>query len=153
MGRYIHYGHKDFNGHSFVGIKNEMFPRIKPVGGFWASPVDAKYGWKDWCDSEKFIECNKNNSFEFSIDESANIFHIYSVSDLKRLPENKMDSMFSHSMWYCIDFEQCVKMGIDAIELHLSEDRPEDLFNSLYYALYGWDCDSILIMNPNIIKI
>lgn len=33
----------------------------------------------------------------------------------------------------------------DAVEVLISEDR------RLYQQLYGWDCDSILIMNPDIV--
>ena len=40
----------------------------------------------------------------------------------------------------------------DAIELHLSEEVVDDYLESLYFKLYGWDCDSILIMNKDIIK-
>ena len=45
------------------------------------------------------------------------------------------------------DFEKLVSDGVDAIEFFISDD------NKLYWDLYGWDCDSILIMNPNIIKL
>ena len=43
-----------------------------------------------------------------------------------------------------IDFQ--IENGIDAIEFNISNDW------DLYMALYGWDCDSILILNPNIIE-
>ena len=44
-----------------------------------------------------------------------------------------------------IDFESLSK-SYDAIELHLSDSE-----DNLYMMLYGWDCDSILIMNPDVI--
>ena len=40
------------------------------------------------------------------------------------------------------NFEKLVKIGIDAIDVTINE---------FYYLLYGWDCDTTLIMNPNII--
>lgn len=49
------------------------------------------------------------------------------------------------------DFEKAYYLGIDAIELHLSEDESPDGMNGLYWLLYGWDCDSILILNPKIV--
>ena len=45
------------------------------------------------------------------------------------------------------DFEKMVEDGVDAIKLNLSKGDYE-----LYYEFYGWDCDSILIMNPDIIR-
>ena len=46
-----------------------------------------------------------------------------------------------------VDFEQLIANRIDAIEFNLSNDW------GLYMALYGWDCDSTLILNPDVIKI
>lgn len=148
--RYIHYGHTNFEYENFSPVKNKLFG-IKPIGGLWASSMDAKYPWKEWCKSNQFRECNEDNSFKFTLDESANIIHLYSVDDLKKLPKNTSAENLNPLSWYYIDFEKCVEIGIDAIELHLSEDRSDDLFNGLYYTLYGWDCDSILIMNPAVI--
>lgn len=45
-----------------------------------------------------------------------------------------------------LDFEKLRELGIDAIELHLIEN-PE-----LYWTLYTWDCDSVLVMNPDVIE-
>ena len=47
---------------------------------------------------------------------------------------------------YLIDFEECVKQGIGAIELR-------DIWKGLYFPLYGWDCECILILNPEIVEV
>ena len=44
-----------------------------------------------------------------------------------------------------LDFEKLSK-EYDAIEVFISKDE------QLYWDLYGWDCDSILIMNSDIIE-
>lgn len=157
MKEYIHYGHKEFNINSFNEVKNETaILWSKPrTGGLWASSIDAQYGWKQWCENNEFRECNEDNSFKFTLNKNANVFHIYSVKDLKNLPQllKPSDSRLSTNECF-IDFENTLHSGIDAIELHLSEENKDDYNNymdSLYYALYGWDCDSILIMNPEII--
>ncbi len=63
----------------------------------------------------------------------------------------KIETEFSHSSrWITLDFEELSK-SYDGIELHLSEEETEDIFNGLYWKLYGWDCDSILIFNKDII--
>ena len=56
-------------------------------------------------------------------------------------------------MWCCLDFE-LLTYEYDAIELHLSEDNSRgDFMECLYWVLYGWDCDSILIMNPDVVEV
>lgn len=53
---------------------------------------------------------------------------------------------------YCIDFEKCLRLGIDAIELCWYGDEYKDLVNGdLYFELYGWDCDSMVVLNPEAI--
>ena len=44
----------------------------------------------------------------------------------------------------CLDFEKLSK-DYDAIEVI-------DI-GKFYWALYGWDCNSILIMNPDIVEV
>lgn len=140
MDEYIHYGHKEFCQKLFNNVRNiPIFP--KPDGGFWASKVNAKYGWKDWCENNDFRECSDNNCYRFYISEDANILTINSIDDLEPLPKQKTDFVL-----ILLDFEKMLSSGIDAIELNISSDP------RLYMALYGWDCDSILIMNPDVIK-
>ena len=146
---YIHYGHKYFNKLLFDPIKNAMF--VKPRGGLWASPIVAQNGWKDWCEAESFRDCKEDNSFKFEISENANVVHLRSVDDLQELPRNNSLIGYDSINKYWLDFEKMLAGGVDAIEVHISED-PSEWENSLYYALYGWDCDSILVMNPDIIE-
>lgn len=137
---YIHYGHKRFEKNKFEHIKNREY-FTKPYGGLWASPIDAEYGWKDWCKAEDYAECREQNSFTFTLSDSSNIFHIRSVQDLQSLPQQKHEKPLA----YDLDFEEILRSGYDAVELHLSEDR------ELYWELYGWDCDSILVLNKEAI--
>lgn len=145
MVEYVHYGHKEFSKELFQPIKNrEMFS--KPTGGFWASRVNALYGWKDWCKDNDFWDCREDNCFRFFLSENANVLTINSVDDLKGLPKAKQPIPVESSLWdNYLDFEQLLLNGIDAVEVNISSDR------NLYMVLYGWDCDSILIMNPDII--
>ena len=67
---------------------------------------------------------------------------------------SRLDSKYGWEKWaknneidFCdltIDFEKLASR-YDAIEVLISKD------GRLYSALYGWDCDSILILNPNVI--
>jgi len=139
---YIHYGATQYKPELFKPIKNELY-FVKPNGGLWASPVDTDIGWKDWCEQEDFRDCSESESFRFKLDDSANVLIIDSVEQLLNLP--KLESM-SLSSWINLDFERLVKDGIDAIQVNISNDY------DLYYKLYGWDCDSILIMNKDMIQ-
>ena len=142
MKEYIHFGHDHFYREKFQEIKNELY-FCKPKGGLWASPIDAKYGWKDWCEAENFRECSQDNSFAFALKDGAKVYHIRSVSDVKDMPQVNTGI----SVYYIPDFEKMLADGWDAIELHMSE------CGALYWALYGWDCDCILVLNPGIVEV
>lgn len=147
--KYIHYGHSRFKKEVFIKPINQPFC-VKPWGGFWASPADAKWGWKQWCESENFYTNRLTRSFEFTLSPEAKVLHIRSVEDLNGLPGQQCDFM----NWVCLDFEKLMEEGYDAVELHLSEEKRSGSFqDGLYYVLYGWDCDSILVMNPDIIVV
>lgn len=139
---YIHYGHKNFDISRFSPIRNEEY-RNKPHGGLWASRIDAKYGWKEWNEDEQFRECEEENSFKFTLSTNANVLEIHSHKDLSKVPQVKK-SIFNGS--FLPDFEKLLSDGFDTMELFLSED------DELYWDLYGWDCDSILVMNPDVVE-
>lgn len=142
MKTYIHYGHKSFDKDLFTKIANEEL-MTKPTGGLWASDVKAKYGWKDWCKSEHFRDCDKSNSFTFVLSGDAKMLQINCVDDLLDLPkmQNKYSSYVS---WILLDFEK-ISQNYDAIQVNISNDY------NLYHKLYGWDCDSILVMKPDVV--
>ena len=61
-------------------------------------------------------------------------------TDRKRFPDRNLN----FSSRCLLDFEKLAET-YDAIEVSISDDF------ELYYQLYGWDCNSIVIMNPKII--
>lgn len=135
---FVHYGSTCFDKEKFREIRNVPF-QTKPVGGFWASPVDAKFGWKEWCEAERFREISEDNSFRFTLAENARVLKISSVDDLQSLPK-----LWAPVSWICLDFELLAK-EYDAIWAKVVG------WGDLYFQLYGWDCDSVLIMNPNVV--
>lgn len=138
---YIHYGHKAFNEKLFMEIKNYGF--AKPKGGLWASAINAKFGWKDWCKDEHFRDCTKDNSFKFKLKDGTRVLKIDNAEMLKTLPVIELPYNFS---WITLDFEK-LKEEYDVIEVLISEDH------QLYWDLYGWDCDSLLVMNKDVIEV
>lgn len=131
----IHYGAKKYKPELIKPITN--INREKPYGGLWTSPIDSNWGWKNWCDSENFRECNIENSFTLKLYDWSKICVIDSVSDLMNLPyyENYMKFL---------DFEEIAK-NYDAIWLTDNGQTKTKFSNP---SLYGWDCESVLILNP-----
>lgn len=142
---YVHYGATAFDPLKGFPIKNERF-WPKPKGGLWASRKNATFGWKDWCELEQFRECDPQNSFEFTLKDESKLVIISTVQQLKRLP----NAPCRFGLAYCIDFEKCLRSGIDAIELcWYGDEYKKDANGDLYQELYGWDCDSIVVLNPD----
>lgn len=150
--QYIHYGSSKFR--PITPIQNQPM-MSKPLGGFWASPVNARRGWEDWCRGEEFFLDSLKKSFTFTLTDDAKILHIYSVKQLEELP--KAPALFGMEglrTWVCLDFEK-LQQEYDGIELHLSEEKFEsgEWMSGLYFQLYGWDCDSILIFHDDVVVV
>lgn len=142
--RYIHYGSKHFDINRFTPIKNEpLF--TKPMGGLWASKVDDNYGWKKWCKNNGVYIDELEEYFIFTLKEDARILEINDIKDLEPLPKcKKIDEFdFLNIGWVFLDFEEIQKQ-YDAIFVNISD-------RGLYYALSGWDCNSLLVMNSDCI--
>lgn len=110
---------------------------------FWASPVDTEWGWKDWCKSENFCVSELTDAFVFELKDGAKVFEINSGDDVLKMPMQSTD--LTITVIKPIDFEAMLSQGVDAIEFNYT------LCPSLYWELYGWDCDSLLVLNPDII--
>lgn len=141
---FIHYGHNKFSDYLWEEVRNVKF--CKPYGGLWASDINAKFGWKDWNKEEQYMKCDENNSFKFKLKSKSKIYSVNSLEDLNKLPLDTTISPEIHKISYCLDFEK-IKQIYDAIEVNISND------NRLYWRLYGWDCDSILILNKKCIEV
>lgn len=142
---FIHLGHPKFNLNLFQNISNDR-DWVKPRGGLWASPLTAKFGWKDWITTNNF-ELDKYNqdSFIFKLSDSAKILYIDTADKLDDLPKgtNIIGDML-HS-WIVLDFEKLAE-EYDAMLVLISNDF------KLYWDLYGWDCDTLLVFNPDVIE-
>lgn len=140
----IHYGATEYKPELVKPIKNRLF--VKPHGGLWTSPVDSKWGWKDWCESENYSNPREENSFRIELRPEAKILIIDSLSDLKKLP---MVESGLRSFPLYPDYER-LALGYDAI--HLTEKGQADTNLSYPLSLYGWDCESVLIFTPTVIN-
>lgn len=105
----------------------------KPFGGVWMSREDAEMGWTQWCkrnDEERWSQ----NPVKLEI-HNAKILHLYDKEDLEKLPKTgeKLTD---------IDYAKLSRF-YDGIEVHI---------DNLYSTMFGWDCDSTVIFNKDVIS-
>lgn len=153
---YRHYGHDKFDINRFVKIKNKDL-RNKPHGGLWSSPTkDVDVGWARWCIQEEFYTDKLDKYFDFKLKDSARVLRIEKIKDLEKLPRVNIYDGFDglktlNTMNFDIDFEEIAK-NYDAILVYMYRDEESKGMKSMYYELYGWDVDTLLVLNPDVIK-
>jgi hypothetical protein len=145
--KYVHYGDTEFKLDWFDPIANRICFN-KPDGGLWASPCDSEYNWYEWCMANSFHIDHLKDYFIFTIKDDARVLIIKSHNDLVRLKHNGLCLDFSSRYPFSMngfypDFEKLLDLGYDAIEVYIQD--------TIYMDLYGWDCDSLLVLNPNCI--
>lgn len=114
-------------------------------------------GWKDFVIRTKL---ERDLSVSFSLAPEAKVLHLRQYEDLESLPKIDYGLPVDLLLLVFLDFEKLAEQH-DAIEFHYSESIVNDFSKtlssdshlSLKRALDGWDCDSILVMNPNIILV
>lgn len=133
---YVHYGSDKYEEERFEPIVNQMWN--KPLGGLWSSPEDG-YTWKDWNEINNYKDCSK--SFRFKLKDSARILQVCSPEVAQSLPlqPTSIVGLIPH-----IDFEKIAK-DYDAVLFYMVPD--------MYWAMWGWDCDTLLVLNKEVIEI
>lgn len=132
----------------FQEIENiPFFP--KPRGGLWASPSECGKSWADWCLQENFYTevLREENSFKFKLTPEARVLKLKTIEDWRiiedKIPgETKEIRGFTFKQY--INYEE-LKKDYDAVEIFAGSDH------ELYWKFYGWDCDSIVILNKEVI--
>lgn len=139
---YIHYGNDQF--FKPTPIRNNQ-GWCKPRGGMWASRKDDEFGWINWCRKEEFHLEDLETSFEFTLRDGARVLLLSDPDQLDILP--KTDDRYEKGNWSrtCnLDFVALMK-DYDAVEL--------TKWYRFQWPLYSWDCNCILIMNPDIVEV
>ena len=143
---YVTYGisQDEFDKDKVTAVKNRsclspLSPVNKPLGGLWASPSNAGYGWRDWSINESFRLNTLSKCTGFHLKDGSNILRLSSGDDITLMREKYRANDGG------IDFERIAR---DYTAIELTEVNGET-----YYALYGWDCESIVVLNPDAIEI
>jgi hypothetical protein len=159
--RAIHFSQeKDFKVQE-IHIKNPNMKDegywCKPIGGIWASPVHSDFGWKEWLsENSSFsdrIKFDKLIPVELDVDISKFII-INNPKDLDKLSWYKFLPDDPISRIENIDFEKMKREGVEGI--FLTEQGQKSTWmpyiqTGSFRNLYGWDCESLLIMNERCI--
>lgn len=166
---YIHYGSKGFDQNLFK--ERRYMLSNKPDQGLWASKINDEFGWRKWCEKRKYELDLLKQSFKFTISENAKIMQIKGVEvsdELKHYINNGAIGTYLFGLYISregdqkmidqkmIDFDRMIKDGYDGIEFTITEtpfwNNETDTRNILWDMMYGWDCNSIVIFNPDIIE-
>jgi hypothetical protein len=150
---YIAYGSNAYSPEKFRPVDLSHWRNAvnnKPFGGLWASPIDSKWGWKDWCESEEWATDTLKKSFTFTIAPTAKIYVIDNGKDL--LSVSTYQSEYIPSFSRTINFTQLIQDGYDGIFVTVNAIRAfRDAGPSGAEGLYTWDCESICIFNKEVI--
>ena len=133
---YRHYGSDHFDKNLFNQIINVN--RNKPHGGLWACDADND-PWYTFCKLNDFKLDSLQHYFDFKIKPNAKYLVIDHEKVSKHLPLVYFDILDE----YYFDFEYLSEM-YDVIIYNLGY--------SLHPDFYGWDVNSILVMNPDVIE-
>lgn len=141
MKKYIHYGSAKFDKSKFKSIENIQFFN-KPSGGLWACEVGTKFGWKEFCELENIDWVDLSDSFEFELKPEARVLRLHNSDDYIEFRSKYAINDIGIKLALGYDFERIAK-EYDVIDFKVGE---------LYMALCGWDVDSIVVLNPDVIK-
>lgn len=137
--RLVTYGSGDsFCKELFVPIKNRQ--HTKPEGGLWASPVGCAFGWKEWCASQSWGDLTS----KFEMVYGGHTLVIDSLRDLSSFIWQEDSYDFGYP-----DYEAMMRIGIDGIYL-TERGLAETRFSQP--GLHGYDCECVLVMNPECVR-
>lgn len=127
----------------------------KVMNTLWGSPVDSKFSWKSFCDSENFLltEDHFQTHFLWTMKENSKILTVETLKDLEKVPfifNNEFP--FGYILGVCIDFKTIVDEGYVAVELsHEVMPIGHMFINPKEQAFNFWDCSSIMVLDKDYI--
>lgn len=163
---YIHYGNDHYEKRD-VDLSIKDFVKKPKRAALWGSPEEAEFSWKDWSECEQWNLSALEKSFRFKLKGGSKILFIRSEKDIDELDEILKTNTSSIEKYYSrltpissvimsllgsitpekyntIDFAKLQENGIDAVEIEYN--------GYTHDAFYGWDCDSICVLNPDAIE-
>lgn len=135
----------------------------KPDYAWWGSPINAEFGWKEWCFCEEFHieDYDWHNPIKWKLAPNTKILTIdwedilqndksildrYSIKPHENLPITFRNSPIG------LDYNKLYSDGIYAIEL-LDGNIGHCFRNSYEFMFNSWDCESIVVLDKTKIEI
>lgn len=148
---YMHYGNKVFYAEHFHSVGTSGYT-LKPTHGFWGSVENSENGWKQWCQKEGFCGDKLDLCLRFNLMPNAKVMKVQTLDDIAYLIKNYPAPFTSKISIY----ESYVRMGlpykaIDYGKMSKDFDGIEYSYTKLGNILGQWDCDSVIIFNPDVI--
>jgi hypothetical protein len=150
-------------------IRNKSPWDNKPVGGFWASSVDARNTWNVWCSDQGFETPLQGISTLFEIDRAAKVCRITTMADYLEVAKGfsvkgSRDADLNQQAliemmllgtavhpnpgnFVALDYEALKRSGYQA--MHVTDSALED--PELRWFLHGWDTETLLVMDSRIV--
>jgi hypothetical protein len=141
---------KQYDPLKFNPIKNRPGSN-KPEGGLWSSPFNPDTGseWIEWMNAEHFnIPCKDSLITFLRVNNDGKFLVINTLNDL--IDILNIFQVKSEHEYYdpVLDYEE-LSMHVDGIYLTSKGQWATRLTRP---SLYGWDCETVLIMNPKVIE-
>lgn len=160
--RFVYYGSEPLDIGKIQPIKNAKpgQPVVKPRNGSWAAPITQEFGDEEWplfrydellgevISGEKWLLNKFQFKSTYEIDPNSKILIIDNDQMVEKLPlykDEKLSEMMEEDKYH-IDFEKLATM-YDGMYV-----RPEALTSALDDLFYGWDVNSLVVFNKDIIK-
>lgn len=159
---YVTYNCGDkFDPEKFVEIKNSVVPTSRGLGLDSSKPLPKTGLWATYEDEDGYLKLCKEmgrpikSSFKFKLSDNARILHLFNKHDVETAMDYYNAGVLTLIQSYaCLNFEAIAK-DYDVIHCHMNDEICHPEFNymldGLYFALYGWDFDSILVMNKDVV--
>lgn len=139
---FVHYGSSKLDRSKFKEITNETYcGGLKPLGGLWGSN-DNGYRWKEWCKDNNYNTERLKDSFRFRVKDGYRVLNVRNT---------ELSS-------YCISELSCFEIIVQTIDWNRVKRDWDAVYIEagsnieLYHRYYGWDCDSILVLNFDAIE-
>lgn len=151
MKTYVTYGKGNTLDYKKLAENMSLNNRLsgKPTRCLWGSPIDSKYGWKEWCLYENYWDesmFTDDNTILWTFTPHSTILSIKDYDDILRCVSEGY--IYKDNCNYpTLNFVKIFYEGYSAIEL-LDSNIGNGL-REYERVFYGWDCESIVVLDPS----